>query len=171
MLKARRPARFIIVFAICFLLGFALLITPPVHILDVGLSRILVNLSHSMIVWCGGHAFVQGVVLRSTGGFGVEMKDGCNGINVMILLWSAILAFPASWNMRAAGLLAGSLIIQVLNMIRFVSLFYLGQFSMRWFDFAHGYVWESMLILDTLVVFWIWAGRVSRSQARPNAAR
>ncbi len=171
MLKPRRPARFLIVFAICFLMGFALLATPPFHVLDVGLSQILVNFSHSLIVWFGGHAFVQGVVLRSASGFGVEMKDGCNGINVMILLWSAILAFPATWTMRVVGLLAGSLIIQALNTARFVSLFYLGQYSMSWFDFAHGYLWESMLILDTLVVFWMWVGRVSRAEARPNAAR
>jgi exosortase H (IPTLxxWG-CTERM-specific) len=169
MPKALRPTRFVTVFAICFLLGFALLVTPPVHVLDAGFSSVLVRISHALIAWCGGHASIDGAVLRSsTGDFGVEMKDGCNGINVMILLWSAILAFPASWSMRGMGLLAGSLIIQALNMLRFVSLFYTGQYSMSWFDFAHGYLWESMLILDTLVVFWVWADRVSRSRARPN---
>ena len=42
---------------------------------------------------------------------------------------------------------------------RFISLFYLGQYSMTWFDFAHAYLWESLLVLDTMVVFWVWVKR------------
>ena len=91
------------------------------------------------------------------------MRDGCNAVNVTILLWSAILAFRAPWKTKALGLLAGSLIIQAINIVRFVSLFYLGQFSMIWFEFAHAYLWESLLMLDTLVVFWLWVNRVVRT--------
>lgn len=161
-----RPTRFLLVFFVCLLLGFALLFTPWVQVVDAGFSRTLVRISHALIVGCGGHATMQGAALRTpAGAFGVEMQDGCNGVNVTILLCSAILAFPASWRFRALGLLAGTLVIQALNIVRFVSLFYLGQYSMSWFDFAHGYLWESLLILDTLVVFWVWVGWVFRSGA------
>jgi exosortase H (IPTLxxWG-CTERM-specific) len=94
------------------------------------------------------------------------MRDGCNAVNVTILLWSAVLAFPASWRMKALGLAIGSLIIQMLNIIRFISLFYLGQYSTTWFDFAHAYLWESLLVLDTLVIFWLWV----KHAALPGAA-
>ena len=87
----------------------------------------------------------------------------------LLVLWSAVLAFPAPWKMKALGLAAGSLIIQVLNIIRFVSLFYIGQYSMTWFDFAHEYLWESLLVLDTMVVFWLWVNRVSRYTAARHA--
>lgn len=50
-----------------------------------------------------------------------------NAINVTILLWSAVLAFPAPWKMTALGLVAGTIIVQALNIVRFISLFYLGQ--------------------------------------------
>jgi exosortase H (IPTLxxWG-CTERM-specific) len=99
------------------------------------------------------------------------MRDGCNAVNVTILLWSAMLAFPAVWKQKAVGLLAGSLIIQVLNIVRFISLYYIGLYSMSWFDFAHAYLWESLLILDTMVVFWLWVHMVSRSEISPNAAQ
>ena len=164
--------RFAAIFGGCFLLGVGLLLTPPLQKLDLQFSRWLVNVSGGVIHACGGKALVQAAVLRDPkGGFAVEMKDGCNAVNVTILLWSAVLAFPAPWKLKAAGLLAGSVIIQVLNIGRFISLYYLGQYSMPWFDFAHSYLWESMLILDTMVIFWLWVDRVARFRAVPDAGR
>ena len=140
--------------------------------MDVQFSRALVNVSHRAIALFGGKARVEGAILREpASGFAVEMKDGCNAVNVTILLWSAMLAFPSPWRPKLLGLLAGSLIIQVLNIIRFISLFYIGQHSMSWFDFAHGYLWESLLVLDTMVVFWLWTSRVGRLRAVPHAGR
>ena len=158
-----QPTRFMLVFAFCLLLGFGLLFTPPVQKADEQFSGALVLISHALIIGCGGHALAQGTDLRSpAGGFAIEMKDGCNGVNVIILLCSAMLAFPASWKMKAVGFLAGGLIIQTLNVVRFISLYYIGQYSLFWFDLAHGYFWESLLMLDTMVIFWFWASRVSR---------
>jgi exosortase H (IPTLxxWG-CTERM-specific) len=169
---AVRPLRFVLVFACCFLLSFGLLLTPPAQYLDGRFSRALVRVSHGLITLCSGKARVEGPVLRDpASGFAVEMKDGCNAVNVTILLWSALLAFPARWKSKLWGALAGSLIIQALNLVRFISLFYIGQYSMTWFDFAHGYLWESLLVLDTMVVFWLWVDRVSRSGAVADAVR
>lgn len=164
-----RPARFVILFGCCFFIGFGLFFTSPIQKADVQFSRLLVNISHRMIVGCGGHASVEGAVLRAPkGDFAVEMQDGCNGATVTILLCSAILAFPAAWKNKVLGLLCGGLIIQSLNIVRFVSLFYIGQYSEFWFDFAHAYLWESLLVLDTMVVFWIWASRVGATAKIPD---
>jgi exosortase H (IPTLxxWG-CTERM-specific) len=86
-------------------------------------------------------------------------------VNVTILLWAALFAFPAPWKMKTVGLAAGTLAIQLLNVARFISLFYIGQYSASWFEFAHGYLWETLLMLDTTVVFWLWVRRVSRAGA------
>ena len=50
-----------------------------------------------------------------------------------------------------------------------ISLYYLGQYNRDWFDFAHMYLWESLIVLDTLAVFWIWASVVRKSMAPANA--
>ena len=165
-----RPFRFVLIFSGCLLFAFGVLLTPPVQSLDKMLSRALVGVSYGVLVAFGSHATRDAAILRASNGFAVEMRDGCNGINVTILLWSAILAFPARWRMKSIGLVAGSLIIQVLNIVRFISLFYLGQYSLTWFDFAHTYLWESMLVLDTMVVFWLWVNRVVRLDAAARAA-
>ena len=153
-------------FTVCVLVGFGLLFTPPVQFADAAFSRWLVAVSQGLIHACGGHAAREGAILRSSAGFAVEMRDGCNAVNVTILLLSAVIAFPSSWKMKALGVVAGSVIIQVVNIVRFISLYYLGQYSMTWFDFAHAYLWESLLVLDTMVVFWLWVNRV----LRPGAA-
>jgi len=132
------------------------------------LSRTLVELSRNLIQTCGGHASRDAAILRAPGGFSVEMRDGCNAMNVTILLCSAILAFPASTRAKVFGLLGGSLAIQILNIARFVSLFYLGQFSIRWFEFAHAYLWESLLVLDTMVVFWLWVEQFAQMRRTVN---
>jgi exosortase H (IPTLxxWG-CTERM-specific) len=164
-----RPLRFAIVFACCFLFGIGLLLTPPVQRADRAFSESLVKLSHGLIMVCGGHATRDAAILRAPGGFAVEMRDGCNAVNVTILLCAAVLAFPAPWKLKLLGLGAGTAIIQVVNILRFISLFYLGQYSLTWFDFAHAYLWESLIVLDTMVVFWYWVTRVLRRGAASHA--
>jgi exosortase H (IPTLxxWG-CTERM-specific) len=170
--KALPQAHFALLFAACFLIGIGLVLLPAGQRIDENFSRLLVRISHTAIGICGGAAALEGAgaILRAPGGFAVEMKDGCNGINVTVLLWAAILAFPAPWKLKAYGLAAGSLAIQLLNVTRFISLFYLGQYSAAWFEFAHAYLWETLLVLDTIVVFWLWVGRVSRLGALRHAS-
>jgi len=165
-----RPLRFVVIFAGCLLAGFDVLFTPPVQELDVEFSRALVGVSHKLILVFGGHATREGAILRSSNGFAVEMRDGCNAVNVTILLFSAILAFPAGWKIKAIGLMAGAAILQAVNIRRFIPLFYLGQYSLTWFEFAHAYLWESLIMLDTVVVFWYWVSRVLRPSGSAHAA-
>jgi len=160
-----RPVRFALIFFCCFVLGIAVLLTPPVQSVDLQFNQGLVALSHKIITICGGHATRQGAILRSPGGFAVEMRDGCNAVNVTILLCSAVFAFPSAWKTKVLGILGGAAVIQAVNVFRFITLFYLGQYSMPWFDFAHAYLWESLIVLDTMVVFWYWAIHVLRSAA------
>ena len=109
----------------------------------------------------GGQAVGQNDFLRNPiSGFSIQVMAPCNAANVTILLWAAILAFPAPWAAKGKGLAAGSLAIQVLNLVRIISLFYLGQFADRWFEFMHLYVWESLFVLFTLTIFWTWVRRI-----------
>lgn len=162
--------RFAAVFGIFFLAGSGVLLLAPAQTVDAEFSRALVWVSQGLIQTCGGKATLEGAILRAPSGFAVEMRDGCNGVNVTILLFSAMLAFPAPRRMKAVGVIAGGFVIQALNILRFISLFYLGQYSATWFDFAHNYFWESLLVLDTMVIFWLWVSRVKKGVLAANAA-
>ena len=99
----------------------------------------------------------DGKVLQSaSNGFAVSIEAGCNGVEATIVLVAAILAFPAPWKHKLVGLAIGVIAVQGLNVVRVISLFYLGQWSFDAFDFAHQYVWQALIMLDVLIVWLVW---------------
>lgn len=96
------------------------------------------------------------VISHNLNGFAVSIEPGCNGVEAMIVLLAAIGAFPAPWFYKLKGLAWGFLAIQGMNLLRIISLFYLGQWSRELFDWAHLYIWQALIMLDALVVFLIW---------------
>src|SRR5256886_17273669 len=113
----------------------------------------------------------QGKVLQSTSnGFAVSIEAGCNGVEATIVLVAAILAFPAPWKRKLVGLAIGIIAVQALNIIRVISLFYLGQWSFDAFDFAHQYVWQALIMLDVLIVWLLWVRTLPRAASAYAAA-
>lgn len=109
-------------------------------------------------------AVATGKILRSTtNGFAVSIEAGCNGIEATMVLLAAILAFPSTWKQKAWGLGLGFLAVQGLNVVRIISLFYLGQWNMTAFEWAHLYIWQALIMLDVLIVWLIWVRRINRS--------
>lgn len=105
----------------------------------------------------------SGVTLYSTAnGFSVTILAGCNGLEAMIVLFAGIVAYPAPWKHRIAGIAIGTLAIQALNLVRIVSLFYIGQWSQAVFDWAHLYGWQVLIMLDVLVVWLLWLRTIPR---------
>src|SRR5215471_18389139 len=107
----------------------------------------------------------SGNVLQSgANGFAVSIEAGCNGVEATLVLAAAMLAFPAPWRRKLAGLAIGILAVQGLNVIRVISLFHLGQWNYRVFEWAHLYVWQALIMLDVLVVWLIWVRMLHRGR-------
>lgn len=90
----------------------------------------------------------------------------------MILLTAAIAAFPAPWRYRLIGLAVGLVSVQALNLVRIVSLFYLGIWHKPLFDWAHLYIWQALIMLDTLLVWMMWIRYIpgkARDKTPPSA--
>ena len=105
----------------------------------------------------------HGKVLQNTSnGFAVSIEAGCNGVEATIVLIAAILAFPASWKRKLIGLAAGIAAVQGLNIVRIISLFYLGQWNFNLFEWAHLYVWQALIMLDVLIVWLLWVRTLPR---------
>jgi len=142
------------------LVFFVLLLHPTLRPYFEDFSASLAGVSAFTIRLFGGSVLQEGNILWPPGSsFAMKVLDGCNGINVVILLSAAILAYPASWKWRGVGVGAGLLAIQILNLLRLISLFYLGQWSESLFNLAHLYLWETLIILDALFVFGLWSRR------------
>jgi exosortase H (IPTLxxWG-CTERM-specific) len=159
-----RMRRFLIVFPICLAAGFALLLAPFTQAAVTAYTAGVVAVCARLVSLCGGQAVAVHHALRNPAtGFAIEVEDTCNASNVTILLWAAILAFPAPWREKAKGLLAGTLVLHGVNLFRIASLFYIGQHDPGMFEFTHLYVWEAVIMLVTLVIFWTWVQRTFRA--------
>lgn len=157
-------ARFFVLFVVILAALFAVELTPPVQsALVVPWTQALVRISANLITFFDPLVAVFDNVLQSTtNGFAISVRSGCNGVEAAMILIAAMLAFPASWKHRGIGIIAGLFAVQLLNIVRVVSLFYLGQWNMTVFNWAHSYLWPALIMLDVLIVWMIWIRTLPR---------
>ena len=113
----------------------------------------------------GEPAVADGTRLTSSA-FAVDVKNGCNGVEAMLILVAAVLAFPAGGRARAAGVAAGVIVLQAANLVRVVSLFWLGAHHRSVFELFHAAVWQTALILLAVGLFVLWTRRIGARGAR-----
>jgi exosortase H (IPTLxxWG-CTERM-specific) len=164
--------RFTLLFLVLLLGLFGLYVLNPVEhwVVDPFTSGIA-KVSTSLIHLFDDDAVSYGKVIQSTSnGFAVQIERGCNGMEAVIILFAAIFAFPAPWKHRFAGFAVGFVAIQALNLVRIISLFYLGQWSQVWFEWFHLYLWQALIIIDALVVWLLWLRWLPRDdEVEPGA--
>jgi exosortase H (IPTLxxWG-CTERM-specific) len=132
----------------------------------------LAQLSAALITPFDDAVTSYGRVLRhSDTGFAVSIEAGCNGVEAMIVLIAAVLAFPAPWRSRLAALGLGFLAIQAMNIARIISLFYLGQWHREIFTWTHLYLWPVLIMLDVVVVFLVYLRYLAARSAPQPAGR
>jgi exosortase H (IPTLxxWG-CTERM-specific) len=164
--------RFFLGFVVLQALLFGFELTPwAQHWFVVPWTGALATLSADLVQWFDPGVLATGNVLQSArNGFAVSIEAGCNGVEATIVLVAAMLAFPASWQRKLVGLGAGIIAVQGLNVVRVISLFYLGQWNFDVFEFAHRYVWQALIMLDVLIVWLLWVRTLPHAMPRPAAA-
>jgi len=156
--------RFLLLF--CGVLGglFAIEMLKPVQEAVIQpFTGILATISTALILPFDDSVIAQGRILRdATTGFAVSIEAGCNGVEAAIVLIAGIVAFPATIQNKVIAIVAGFFFVQALNIVRIISLFYLGQWNYAVFEWFHLYLWPVLIMLDVLIVFAIylqWLGK------------
>jgi exosortase/archaeosortase family protein len=99
------------------------------------------------------------------GRFSLRIVLDCAALDAHALFAAAVLAFPAPWSRRAAGIVAGSAVVALVNLARISLLYVVG---LRWpasFHLLHEEVLQLAIILATFLAFggWIlWARPLRR---------
>lgn len=150
--------KFSILFVVLLLGLFTVEVLQPVQdYVILPFTAGIANVSVFLIELFDSGVESAGKVIRDVeSGFAVSIEPGCNGVEALIILFAAIFAFPASFKHKLIGFGIGFVAIQALNLVRIISLFYLGQWNMTWFNWFHLYLWQALIILDALVVWLIW---------------
>ena len=165
----RTQVLFLVKFFVILVVAYLLIAWNPVN------DRVIVPFTHgvaavsgALLQLIGQPVEVAGTVIRSSR-FGVNINNGCNGVEAMLILLASIVAFPASMKARAAGLFLGALAVQLLNAIRIVTLYLLGAYQPRLFDLFHTAVWQIVIILAAIGFFLIWSARVAPARLANRA--
>lgn len=92
--------------------------------------------------------------------FSMGIVDVCTGIIPMVILISAVLAYPCTVRQKGEGIALGILVLFALNLVRTVSLFLVGTYLPGAFDTAHYIVWQSVMILLALGLWLFWVEKL-----------
>jgi len=92
----------------------------------------------------------------SSGNFKLQIARGCEGMEGIIILVAAILAFPAGIRSKIFGLLGGVFVLYILNLFRIAGLYYILRYKPVWFDLMHIYVGQTMIIFMAFIYFIGW---------------
>lgn len=152
-------SRFITIFLVTLIVGYVIIAIRPVN--DTVIEPFTSLLAHGTgaLLNIAGQNVTVDETLVSGPGFAMNIYNGCNAIEAMLILLAAILAYPASWKARGLGLMAGVLLIQAVNFIRLVSLYLIGRYWRSAFEVAHVTVWQILIILVALAIFVVWSRR------------
>jgi exosortase H (IPTLxxWG-CTERM-specific) len=156
----RKPeARFLILFLTILGVSFTVVALRQVNDAFVTpYTAVIAQFSGFVLRIFGEKATVAGCVVSSPR-FGVTIYNGCNGLITSLIFISGVLAFPARTSAKLIGVIGGLLAIQLINLVRIVSLFYIGVFLPQHFNDAHIFVWQSLVIIAGISLWIVWAHR------------
>jgi exosortase H (IPTLxxWG-CTERM-specific) len=158
--RNRREITFLVLFVVLLGGSFTLISVNWVndHVIEP-FTAAIARVSGAALNLCGQHVAMHGTIIQGPR-FAVNIRNGCNGVEAMLIFLSAVLAFPAPWRWRLAGLVLGSVAIQVINLVRVVSLYLTGVYFPRIFDASHTVIWQSVVILFGVLLWVLWANRL-----------
>lgn len=157
--EINKPAvRFVGGFAIWIGLFSLLFQIPQIDTyLVVPMTEILAGVSNALLRLIGFATEVNGTVINGAEGFAVNILKGCNGAYVVAIYLAAVLAFPATVKEKSVGALLGIPAVQGINLVRIVSLYYIGVRHPALFEQFHYHVWQTVVIILSLAVWLVWA--------------
>ncbi|MEW5825646.1 MAG: hypothetical protein AB1778_02340 [Candidatus Bipolaricaulota bacterium] len=108
----------------------------------------------------------QGTVVRGSevlsAQFGISVVTACTGVFLTGLFLVAVSAYPVSWRARATGAGLGILGLYAVNVLRLVSLFFVGVHWPTALEPIHQLVWQSLVIGIAVAMWLAWAARAAR---------
>jgi len=152
--------RFAITYLVLMTLFFLLIAWTPIkNIVDLnGLyTKAIVSITAKILEIMGMVCTSLGTVITISG-TSLDIKFGCNGLEAVMIYAVGILSFPATWRKRLLGIIAGFIVIQIINIIRIVALAYSGIYLKTLFEYIHIYIAQGMMIAVALGIYLLWIG-------------
>jgi exosortase/archaeosortase family protein len=102
--------------------------------------------------------------------FRFDILHGCDAIDPTVLFIAAVLASPVGWRRKVLGLLFGVTFLLVMNLIRVLSLYYIGVHAPSMFELMHYEIWQAVFIVFSILCWGLWAIWAVKGQASQSNA-
>ncbi|MBW2396464.1 MAG: archaeosortase/exosortase family protein [Deltaproteobacteria bacterium] len=113
----------------------------------------------------GAEGQARGIIITSTIGSVAIIRE-CTGVYPMALYLAAVFAYRCTWRRKLVGVVGGIAVIQLLNLIRILSLIYIQKLYPASFEYMHLVVWQSLMMFLTALIWLVWSTAFSRSRPR-----
>ena len=108
------------------------------------------------------HALAQNTHIIANGG-GINVLNGCEGVEVMFILIAAMAVAPLAWRFKLAGMAVGVMYVFLVNQIRLVAMFYAVRTDKQLFETVHGLIGPILLVAITGLFFAYWLSKFAVS--------
>ncbi|HEY3055635.1 MAG TPA: exosortase H [Thermoanaerobaculia bacterium] len=161
--------RFVVVFLILLaVFEFTLLIDVVDRDVVIPITNAIAIVSGAVIRVVQPGVHVIGTTI-SAPCFAVDIRNGCNGVEATLFVVAAVLAFPASLGRKLIGVIIGTALIQLANLVRVVTLFLIGCHRRSWFETFHLAVWQTAIFAVAVGFFILWSRRSVPANAASRA--
>jgi exosortase family protein XrtF len=99
----------------------------------------------------------------------INVFEGCNGVNVMIVYVSFLVAFSGTWKKFLYFLLAGAAIIYVMNLVRVALLFEVALNFPNQLYFFHKFLFTGIIYAVVFVIWYFWIKSVRKNEHRTDS--
>jgi len=128
--------------------------------LTVRTLQLVLGVFHVPVARAGASLFVGGAP-------GIQIVSDCSPTLAFLIFAAVVLAFPAPWRARLAGIAGGAVAIHAFNTVRILALIGVLAWRREWFDFAHVYLWQTGTVIAVFATFALWLRVTART--RPAA--
>ncbi len=97
----------------------------------------------------------------------IEIVRGCDAIEPAATYLAAVLASPVGWRAKMPGIVVGAAALWIINLVRIVSLFFVGVHYPDAFNMVHEGFWQVVFVVLAIVFWFVWVQWATRAE-RPQ---
>jgi exosortase/archaeosortase family protein len=94
------------------------------------------------------------------GGLVMDINYECTGLYVLLILFTFLLAYPASWKSRIGGIVVGIAALTAVNVFRISVLVGVAEVRPDLFAYFHEYVWQGVFLILVIAYAMSWVEHV-----------
>jgi len=163
-----RTGRLIARLALCGVVVGLLVVLANAEATMHAIQGAFARIAGSILVLFGEEVVIDGNAVWSER-FGISVVTACTGLFLTGLFTTAVIVFPTALRSKLVGIVMGVTGIFTLNVVRLVSLYYVGVHMPKWLDTIHLLVWQSLLIALSVALWLLWAGLWGRGSGAEAA--